>query len=153
MGPVERAGNQKRLERRRNGGFTLVELLVVIAIIGLAASVVVVAMPDAAGGPGREAERFAARAKAARDSALLESRPTSIQLVAGGYEVATRAEGAWRTAAQYEWVEGTEAAAAGEGRSIFDPTGLAGPLHLTLRRGGEKAEIEIAHDGRIQIRR
>ena len=75
------------VRRSAQQGFTLVELMVVIVIIGLAASVVVLAMPDPGGGVAAEAERFAARAKAARDMAIVEARPAMLGVDAAGYQV------------------------------------------------------------------
>ena len=46
------------------------------------------AMPEQGGSLQSEAERFAARAKAARDSAIVESRPVALTVGPGGYEVA-----------------------------------------------------------------
>ena len=65
--------------------------MVVIVIIGLAASVVVLAMPDPGGGVAAEAERFAARAKAARDLAIVEARPAMLSVDAAGYQVSRAA--------------------------------------------------------------
>ena len=65
---------------KKESGFTLVELLVVLVIIGLAAAAVVLAIPDPEGSLQTEAERFAARAKAARDLAIVESRPALLRI-------------------------------------------------------------------------
>ena len=135
------------LPRFRNAGFTLVELMVVLVIIGLAATAVLLAAPDVGGGLRSEAERFAARATAARDAAILESRPVVLDVNGVGYTVKTRSA----AAAQYRWSEGTQPEAVGTTR--FDPTGLAEPLHLTLRRGEQRVAIEIGHDGTIRILR
>ena len=140
---------------RRERGFTFVELMVVIVIIGLAAAAVVLAMPEPGGSLQAEAERFAARAKAARDSAIIESRPVALLVDAGGYQLSRRRGGAWQPAAHYDWAEGTEAEAGGAvaARTRFDSTGLAEPLNVTLRRGERRIAVEIGQDGGIHVRR
>src|SRR6185503_10002070 len=75
---------------RRRKGFTLVELMVVIVIVGLAAAAVVLALPERGGSLHAEAERFAARAKAARDDAILDSRAASVAIGPCGYDVVVR---------------------------------------------------------------
>ena len=138
--------------RRRQSGFTLVELMVVIVILGLAATAVVLAIPEQGGSLHSEAERFAARAKAARDTAIVESRPMSLQVGQGGYVIARRSGGEWQETGRHEWNVATRVEAESAG-TRFDSTGLAQPLHLTLRRGERRVAIEIGHDGSVQIRR
>jgi general secretion pathway protein H len=136
-------------------GFTLVELMVVLVIIGLAAAAVVLAIPEPGGSLHGEAVRFAARAGAARDQAILESRTIAVQIGQGGYDVARRDEGgAWRTQTHYDWVERTspEIAGAEAGTIRFDSTGLAEPAVVTLRRGERRVAIEIGTDGGVHVR-
>ncbi|HEV2817321.1 MAG TPA: GspH/FimT family pseudopilin [Allosphingosinicella sp.] len=130
---------------KRRDGFTLVELMVVIVIIGLAAAAVVLTLPERGGSLRAEAERFAARAKAARDDAILDSRAASVAVGPGGYDVVRR-----RGAEHYDWAEGTRAELAG--RIRFDPTGLAEPARLSLRRGDHRAAVDIGEDGEIRVR-
>ena len=139
--------------RPATGGFTLVELMVVIVIIGLAAAVVVLNMPEQGGSVRSEAVRFAARAKAARDQAILESRTVAVQIGQGGYEVARREGGQWRTEARYDWVAATtpEIAGAGSGSVRFDATGLAEPAFVVLRRGESRAVVAIGADGGVRV--
>src|SRR5205085_3162206 len=96
-----------RKKRRKERGFTLIELMVVLVIIGLAAAAVMLALPEAGGSLAGEADRFAARARAARDTAILESRAVALQVGRGGYEVARRESGVWRTERHYDWVQQT----------------------------------------------
>lgn len=134
-------------------GFTLVELMVVIFIVGLAATAVVLAMPERGGSVRNEAVRLAARAGAARDQAILESRTVALRIGPGGYEVARREGGQWRPQAHYDWVEATipEIAGARSGSVRFDSTGLAEPAFLVLRRGERRAVIEIGNDGSVHV--
>src|SRR3954470_17340021 len=88
--------------RDEASGFTLVELMVVLVILGLASAAVILTLPERGGSLSAEAERFAARAKAARDNAILDARAASVAIGPGGYEVRRRTE-----SAHYDWVEGT----------------------------------------------
>lgn len=144
-----------RVRSQANSGFTLVELMVVIVIVGLAASVAVLTMPEAGGSLAGEAEAFAARAKAARDGAILEARPAAIRVGPGGYEVQRRLDGEWRPGPAHDWAEGTAAALTGgsDGSIRFDSTGLAGPAVLALRRGERQIAIQIGADGSVTVRR
>ena len=140
-------------------GFTLIELLVVLAIIGVMSAAVLLAMPDPRGRLTDEAERFAARVHAARDLAIIESRPMSVRVTAQGYAFDRRAEGEWRPMGakpfrSEAWSDGTTAlvGSAGEERLSFDSTGMASePLSMTLVRSGERATVAIGIDGKVRV--
>ncbi len=141
--------------RRMSAGFTLVEMMVVLVIVGLLAAAAVLAMPEPGGGLRVEAETFAARAKAAQETALIESRATSLQVGPAGYAVARSRDGAWQEVGRFVWEDGTQPdlATGQQLRTVFDSTGTADPLELTLRRGDRRVRIEIGGDGEIKIER
>jgi general secretion pathway protein H len=124
--PISAPGSNSR-------GFTLVELMVVITVIALASTAAVLAMPDPKGRVFDEAARFATRAKAARDVAVVEGAPVSLWVTAGGYGFDRRAGGARQ-------------------RIVFDPTGLADrPLSVRLTRDRATATARIEADGRAHV--
>ena len=87
--PTSAAGNN------RTAGFTLVELMIVIALVALASAAVVLALPDPRGRLRDDAERFAARVRAAHDLAVVEGRSVSVWVSDGGYGFDRREAGAW----------------------------------------------------------
>ena len=157
--PISAAGNSRSRPSER--GFTLVELMIVVTIIALASAAVVLALPDPRGRLIDDAEKFAARARAAHDSAIIEGRSVSIWVSSEGYGFDRRSAGAWQPISEKplrvaRWavdVRPVIASAQGRDRVIFDSTGLANaPMDVQLRRGGDvAATVRIGADGSVKI--
>lgn len=148
------------LKRSAVNGFTLIELMVVITIIGIAAAAVVLMMPDPRGRVRDDAERFAARTRAAHDAAIIDARPVSLWVTAGGYGFDERVAGSWRAVGDKpltvaQWTTGVTAApsaADGRDRVIFDPTGMADrPLTVRLSRDGATVTVSVATNGAVRV--
>jgi general secretion pathway protein H len=145
----------------RHNGFTLVEMLVVVFLIGLATTAVVMSLPGDASKVRDQADRLAARIAAARDAAVLETRPMGLWLRPSGYGFEQRQGGAWRAATgktfeQVGWRPGTRLSIGSEKqtRIIFDVTGLpSSPLDISLDQGEAKAKITISAAGDVTVAR
>ena len=153
-----RDGGFKLMWRPAQQGFTLVELLIVLTIIGLMSAAVVIAIPDARGSLTTEAERFAARAKAAQDRAVIDSRAMAVRVTSAGYGFDRRTSREWEPLSaapfvDYRWGEGVQAVVGGRGaaRIVFDSTGNNEPATVTLAREGEQVTVRIDGDGSIDV--
>ena len=140
-------------------GFTLIELMVVITIFALAAVAVALVMPDPRGRIRDDAERFAARARAAHDAAIVSARPVSVWVTPGGYGFDERTGGQWRALGDklrvVQWRNGIQAVssnAGGRDRVVFDPTGMADrPMMVELRRDGLSVRVSVGLNGAVRV--
>lgn len=132
--------------------------MVVLVILGLAASAVVLTLPSAAGGLDDDAARFAARAAALRDRAVIEATPMRLWVSASGYGFETRQGGRWvplddRDLAAEDWPDGIEARwnDSAAGRLAFDRLGLPDRGGV-LRLAGDDTQQSVAIDAAGNVR-
>ncbi len=147
-------------DERGEDGFTLTELMVVLVILGLLSSVVVINMPDPRGQLVDEAESFAARARAAQETAVSEARDMALWVSPAGYGFERYREEQWLAVGQppfqdRQWPVDTVATVAQQSdertRIVFDATGLNGPLDVTLTRDEQQVQVSIGGDGTINV--
>jgi general secretion pathway protein H len=150
--PTSATGSKRTAET----GFTLIELMVVLVLIGVASAAVVLAIPDPKGRVVDEAERFAVRARAVRDDAIVQGRTIALHIDGNGYAVERRTQGRWqavgdRAFAPVSWTAGTGVTSP-TSRISFDSTGaVADPLTVVLSREGVTARIDIPGDGAAYV--
>jgi general secretion pathway protein H len=145
------------MKHPRANGFSLIELLVVIVIIGLLSSVVVMTMADPRGRITGDADRFAGRVRAARDSAIVSGRPMALWVSQTGYGFERREAGEWHALnegplAATDWSREAQARFTGVSqlRMVFDSVGRADqPLDFTLARDTQHVRVKIDLDGRV----
>lgn len=145
-----------RLGRRR--GFSLVELMVVVTLIGLAATAVVLTLPEADRRLDQEAMRLAARITLARDETILSGRPTAVRIDADGYAFLRRTDGVWTQLDEAplkgaRWAEGTRPVLKRTEALVtaFDPVGMAEPVGIRLQRGARAVDIAIDASGEVRL--
>lgn len=143
---------------RRRGGFSLVETMVATALLGLAATAVVLTLPDPRGRLDREAERLAARLSLARDEAVLGGRAVAVRLDAQGYGFLRRSGGEWAAldAAPFSpirWGEDVRPVLNGAESLVvaFDPVGAAEPVRLRLERDGRGLGLSVDAFGEVRL--
>jgi general secretion pathway protein H len=146
--PTSATGRNK--QQGAESGFTLIELLIVLVVIGLLSATVIIAMPDPRGSVTAEAERFAARTRAAQDQAIISGRAIAVRVTETGYSFEQRQEGEWQPIVSHAWTEGTRAGT--QGRFLLDPTGLSEPGAVTLVRDDARATVEMDGGGAIRVR-
>lgn len=160
MGDRPASWSRRRVPPGAQSGFTLVELMIVMVIFALAAAAVVLAMPDPRGRIRDDAERFAARTRAAHDAAIVGARPVSVWVTAGSYGFDERIAGHWQTIGEKplkaaQWAKGVAAlptTAEGRDRVVFDATGMADrPLSVELRREGQSVRVSIGVNGAVRV--
>ena len=140
-------------------GFTLIELLVVMAIVGLAATAVLLTLPDGDAALYRQAETFGLQLRHARDEAILGMRTVEVAVTARGYGFSRRRFDGWqpldgRAFAAVDWAPGTQPQLPRRDARMsfrFDPTGAAEPGSLVLLREGRRMQVTVDDGGEVTV--
>lgn len=138
-------------------GFTLVELMVVIFIMGLLAGAVIINIPSG-NDVTQDSERFAIRVAAARDNAILQSRPILLWVAQSGYGFEILSEGQWipdtdTEFASQNWNDTSVTLGQDDQiRIIFDSTGLPSDgFNISLKNADSQQSISMNAAGVVKI--
>ncbi len=144
-------------KRSAEHGFTLIELMVVIVIIGLMSGAVILTMADPRGRISSDVDRFAGRTRAARDAAIIASRPVALWISPTAYGFEWREKGQWIAVtdgplASRDWAGDTRAqiGSTTQVRAVFDSVGRADqPLKFGLSGNGQTVTVRMDLDGKV----
>ncbi|MEQ1931926.1 MAG: prepilin-type N-terminal cleavage/methylation domain-containing protein [Parvularculaceae bacterium] len=169
--------DRQAIARARQRGVTLVELLVVMAILVFAASLIVLNAPPVRAQAKEEAERFAARTRAAWEDSVVQGTAAAVAVSNNAYKVERFVGGKWqvepsgRPFSERRMPPGVailakiddpalknEASAAGKddkkpARIILDPIGLTTPFRVEFRDGRERWVVRNLPDETIMVER
>lgn len=142
-----------------NAGLSLIELLVVLAVVGLAATAVLLTLPDDRADLHRQAETFGRQLGHARDQAIVSGQPLRVVADTDGYRFERHHDGHWERLQQppfaaHRWREGVHAALPPGSPAVafrFDPVGVAEPARLELARGADRVAITIDPAGQVSL--
>ena len=129
----------------------------VITIIGLAAGAVVLSVPDPRPSVAGDAERFAARLSRAREEAILSNRPVAVEATLAGYGFTVFDGAAWSPLDEgpfgpRTWTPGTTVQPSDAPvRVVFDPTGVAEPMTVTLTRDHNSRSVTVDGAGEVSL--
>lgn len=154
-----RPAARPRFARGRGRGFTLLEVLVVVAIMGIAATAVLLTLPDSDATLYRQADAFGRRLQHARDEAILGGRAVQVSVDATGYRFARRDAGDWLPLdagpfAPRPWADGVQAALPPRQPRLgfrFGSTGDSEAQTLRLALGEARVEIAVDTAGQVDI--
>lgn len=169
-------GGQGVIARSWEAGITLVELLVVMAILAFAAALIVLNAPPSHALAKEEAERFAARTRAAWEECVVKGATASIAISDRDYRVERFVGGKWepsddaRRFAERRMPDSVAMIAALEDpasknekpkqgekeqpmRIILDPIGSTTPFRVEFRDGRERWVVRNLGDETIVVQR
>lgn len=158
--PTSTAGRAESAAAMRANGFTLVELMVVIAVLAVATGAVVLTVRGSDAGPRDSAARFAGRLAAARDEAIVASRPVRAWVTPSGYGFDQYRSGGWQPLdrgplRREDWPPGTALSGRAQGGAVrlrFDSLGLPdAPAELRLSSNGRSATVRLAANGDVTV--
>jgi general secretion pathway protein H len=143
---------------RSTRGFTVIELLVTLGIVAALTSTVLILMPVTPTQLSDDVVRFSTRLIAARNNAVMQSRPVAVSVTPNGYRFSSFRYGQWRPMTDsafrpMTWANGAtgRVATARANRMVFDSTGTGTQgIVFTLEKDAARLRVTIDPDGTVR---